>query len=94
MDVTSNVLGIVAALLTTLANVPQVIKCVRTGKSDDLSLKMLLTLSMGLVLWLVYGLLRGDVIVAAANGTSLCLVAALLVFKWRGVRRGQFHSTR
>jgi MtN3 and saliva related transmembrane protein len=83
MDITSNIIGILAALLTTVANVPQVIKCVRTGESADLSLKMLITLALGLLLWLSYGVMRSDFIIAAANGTSLCLVGLLLSFKWR-----------
>ena len=92
MDFTSNTLGILAALLTTVANVPQVIKCVRTGESADLSLKMLITLALGLSLWLSYGVMRSDFIIAAANGTSLCLVGVLLSFKWR--ERGQGSSQR
>ena len=93
MDFTSNVLGILAALLTTVANVPQVIKCVRTGESADLSLKMLITLALGLLLWLSYGLMLGDFIIAAANGTSLCLVGVLLGFKWRD-KRSQVSSQK
>ena len=78
MDTTSNVLGILAALLTTVANMPQVIKCVWTGESADLSLKMLITLALGLLLWLSYGVMRSDFIVAVANGASLGLVGVLL----------------
>jgi MtN3 and saliva related transmembrane protein len=74
MDLVSNVLGGLAALLTTVANVPQVIKCIRTGESADLSLKMLLTLALGLLFWFFYGVMRSDFIIAAANGASLCLV--------------------
>jgi MtN3 and saliva related transmembrane protein len=87
MDITSNVLGILAALFTTVANVPQVIKCIRTGESADLSLKMLITLALGLLLWLSYGVMRSDFIIAVANGTSLCLVGVLLGFKWRDRRK-------
>jgi MtN3 and saliva related transmembrane protein len=86
MDIVSNVLGSFAAFLTTVANVPQVIKCIRTGESADLSLKMLITLALGLLLWLSYGVMRSDFIIAAANGTSLCLVGVLLAFKWRDRR--------
>jgi len=83
MDMLTNVLGGLAAFLTTIANVPQVIKCVRTGKSGDLSKKMLIALALAFALWLSYGLLRDDLIIAAANSVSLGLVAILLVFKWR-----------
>ena len=82
-----SVLSGFAAVLTTAANVPQVIKYVRTGSSDDLSQKMLVILSTGLLLWLAYGRLREDFIVAAAHGISLCLVTTLLGFKWRDVNR-------
>lgn len=83
MDILTNVLGGLAAFLTTIANVPQVIKCVRTGKSGDLSKKMLIALAVGFTLWLGYGLLRDDLIIASANAVSLGLVAILLGFKWR-----------
>jgi len=91
MDLVSNVLGGLAALLTTVANVPQVIKCIRTGESADLSRKMLLTLALGLLLWFSYGVMRSEFFIAAANGASLCLVGVLLGFKWRD-RRSQGSS--
>lgn len=87
MDTFTTALGGLAAFLTTAANVPQVLKCIRTGESGDLSLKMLIALSMGLALWLTYGLMRGDVIIAAANAMSLCLVGVLLGFKFSEHRR-------
>ena len=83
MDMLANTLGGLAAVLTTIANVPQVIKCFRTGKAGDLSKKMLIALAMGFALWLAYGAMRGDWIIMAANAASLCLVAVLLWFKWR-----------
>jgi len=83
MDMLANTLGGLAAFLTTVANVPQVIKCFRTGKAGDLSKKMLIALAMGFALWLAYGAMRSDWIIMAANATSLCLVAVLLWFKWR-----------
>jgi MtN3 and saliva related transmembrane protein len=83
MDILTNLLGGLAAFLTTVANIPQVIKCFRTGKAGDLSKKMLISLALGFTLWLSYGLLRDDLILAAANAVSLGLVAVLLGFKWR-----------
>lgn len=55
----------------------------RTGKSGDLSKKMLIALALGFTLWLSYGLLREDLIIAVANAISLGLIAILLGFKWR-----------
>ena len=79
----TNVLGGVAACLTAFASIPQVLKCFRTGKSGDLSMKMLIALASGLLLWLIYGLMRGDLIIVAANAMSLVLAAILLSFKMR-----------
>jgi MtN3 and saliva related transmembrane protein len=86
MDMLTNTLGGLAAFLTTFANVPQVIKCFRTGRAGDLSKKMLMALAAGFALWLAYGVMRGDPIIMAANGVSLCLIAILLWFKWREAR--------
>jgi MtN3 and saliva related transmembrane protein len=83
MDMLTNVLGGVAACLTAFANVPQVLKCFRTGKSGDLSMKMLMALALGFLLWLIYGLLRSDFIIVAANAISLLLAGTLLAFKLR-----------
>jgi MtN3 and saliva related transmembrane protein len=83
MDILANALGGLAAFLTTFANIPQVIKCFRTGKAGDLSKKMLIALAMGFSLWLAYGVMRDDLIIMIANAVSLCLVAILLWFKWR-----------
>ena len=83
MDMFTNILGGLAACFTAFANVPQVLKCFRTGKAGDLSFKMLLALAAGFTLWLIYGLMRGDWIIVAANAVSLALAATLLVFKVR-----------
>jgi hypothetical protein len=66
------------------------------GESADLSLKMLITLALGLVLWLSYGVMRSDFIIASANGTSLCLVVVLLGFKWRDKKKptDQFQAVK
>ncbi len=77
-------IGGAAAFCTTVANVPQLKKVWETGKAEDLSLKMLLLLSSGLALWIVYGVLRGDLVIMAANAVSLALLACITYFKLRG----------
>jgi MtN3 and saliva related transmembrane protein len=87
METVTTALGSLAAFLTTIANVPQVVKCFRTGKAGDLSFKMLLALSGGFALWFVYGLLRKDMIIMSANAISLGLAITLIAFKLRERRR-------
>jgi MtN3 and saliva related transmembrane protein len=76
-------LGLLAATLTTAANIPQVIKCWRTREADDLSLAMIVTLGSGLALWTVYGALRGDLVVVIGNAVALLIAFALLALKLR-----------
>lgn len=75
--------GTSAAILTTACNVPQLKKCWDSGSAGDISLKMLLSLASGVALWVAYGVLKGDFLIAAANGASLLLVLGILWFRLR-----------
>jgi MtN3 and saliva related transmembrane protein len=79
----ATVIGLAAAVCTTVANVPQLKKAWITGETDDLSLKMLLLLGSGLGLWVFYGVLREDFVIILANGISLALLSVLLYLKLR-----------
>jgi MtN3 and saliva related transmembrane protein len=60
------VIGAIAAVCTTLSNLPQLKKCWETGSAGDLSLRMLLLHSTGVALWIGYGVFRGDWIIIGA----------------------------
>ena len=80
-------IGAAAAVCTTISYVPQPKKSWKTGETGDLSRKMLLLLSAGLGLWLVYGILRSDLVIIVANGISLAMALTILwikVFAARG----------
>lgn len=79
-------IGGAAAVCTTAANFPQLKKCWVTGKAGDLSLKTFSILAIGLTLWVIYGILREDAVLVAANAVSLVLVLGILYFKLREVR--------
>jgi len=76
--------GAIAALLTTIAFFPQVIKAHRTRQTKDLSLIMYVMLSIGLILWTTYGILLGQVPIIAANAVTLvlCLYIVFLKIKY------------
>ncbi len=74
-------LGLAAATLTTAAFLPQVIKTWRTRQTRDISLGMFLVLCLGICLWLVYGILRGDLPLILANAVTLALAGTILAFK-------------
>lgn len=77
------ILGLVAGTLTTIAFVPQVIKTWRTRSARDLSLPMFMIFFSGTLAWLLYGVIRQDLPVIAANSVTLILSAMMLVFQWR-----------
>lgn len=72
-------LGLVAGTLTTLAFLPQVVKTWRTKSSNDLSVGTLGMICTGVLLWLIYGLLVGDLPIIAANAVTLVLVVSVFV---------------
>lgn len=76
-------LGLSAATLTTCSFVPQLTKVWRTKSAEDLSYGMFGAFSLGILLWLAYGLLRRDLPVIVANGVTLVLSIAILVLKRR-----------
>ena len=75
--------GLVAATLTSLSYWPQVTKVWPRNSTDDLSLKMLIALSSGLVTWIVYGLLREDWVILASNIVGALLSITVLGCKIR-----------
>lgn len=80
---TADLLGAVAGMVTTFALVPQVVKTWRTRSAGDLSLGMFVISSVGLALWLAYGVAIGSAPIVVANTITLVLVAIILVFKLR-----------
>lgn len=77
------VVGFAAALITTLALLPQAMKIVITKQARDISLLWAISMNVGLLLWLLYGLTRNDLPMIAANGISLVLVFVILLCKLR-----------
>ena len=73
----------VAATLTTIAFVPQLIRIWRTRSAKDISLGMYALFTLGIVLWLVYGILIESWPLIAANCVTLLLAGGVLVMKIR-----------
>lgn len=71
-----------AAVCTTLAFVPQVWQSWRTRDLSGISLPMYSIFTVGIALWLVYGLLNEDYPVIMANAVTLLLSGAVLVLKF------------
>lgn len=77
------IIGLGAATLTTLAFVPQVWRSLKTRDTRGISLGMYAAYTVGIALWLVYGLLLHDLPITLANAVTLLLAAVMLAFKLR-----------
>jgi MtN3 and saliva related transmembrane protein len=80
-------IGSIAAICTTSAFVPQVIRVWRLKRADEISLTTFLVLSIGSLVWLTYGLLISSLPVIAANGATFALVLTILALKVKWDRR-------
>jgi MtN3 and saliva related transmembrane protein len=81
LDTIILIIGLVAAFLTTFAFLPQSLKAIKTKHTKDLSLPMVIMLEIGLITWLVYGLLISSIPVIAANTVSILLMSIILYLK-------------
>ena len=79
----TTIVGFAAGILTTAANIPQVVKSYRTRNADGLSFRMLILLCTGLAMWTVYGLMSKSVPVFLTNAVGFILLLALVVMKLR-----------
>jgi MtN3 and saliva related transmembrane protein len=82
-DIPQDALGFAAGALTTIAFVPQVYRIVKTRSAHDISWLMFGIFSVGIVLWLWYGIRAGALPLIAANLVTLCLAVTVLFLKWR-----------
>ena len=81
-------IGYLAAVLTTASFLPQAILTVKTRDTRSLSLGMYSMFTLGVLLWLVYGIYLSNIAIIVANAITFLLAAAILVVKihnqWRG----------
>lgn len=76
-------IGSLAAAITTLCWIPLIIRIVRHRDTASISLVTNVSLVLGVFLWLVYGMMISSWPVIAANGTTLLLILTILGLKLR-----------
>ena len=77
----SEMIGYPAAILTTVAFVPQAWKSWRTRDLSGVSLPMYALFTLGVALWLAYGLLIASTPIVIGNGITLMLASVVLWLK-------------
>ena len=73
--------GYFAAILTTLAFLPQLIKTLKTKKAEDVSLITLIMFLTGVLSWIVYGYKIASIPILLANLITFVLNLLILIFK-------------
>lgn len=79
-------LGYLAATLTTGSFVPQAWQTFRSPNLAGISISMYSAFTLGVALWLVYGLTLGEWPIIVANAITLALAATILLRTWRAQR--------
>ena len=80
----NEIIGLIAAVCTTFAFIPQVMKVWETKQTKDLSLRMYSIMFMGILLWLVYGIRIDSLSIILANLVTATLVGTILVYIIKG----------
>ena len=82
---TSLIIGLGAGILCMVSFLPQVIKIMRTKQTKDLSLITFSLLSLGVFLWLIYGILIGELPIILSNAVIfvLSLLIAAMKIKYK-----------
>jgi MtN3 and saliva related transmembrane protein len=87
-------IGILATFFSLWSTVPQIRKSLKTKKTDDVSKWLIISLTFGLSLWMLYGVLKGDMIIAIANAIGVSLNLYLLFLKWKYSNELKVTTTR
>lgn len=74
-------LGLTAAFCTTVSFVPQLMRTWRTKKAGDVAWGMLITFTVGVILWLIYGILIRSLPIIVANTATLSLTLTIIGLK-------------
>ena len=80
----NEIIGLIAAVCTTFAFIPQVMKVWKTKQTNDLSLRMYSIMFIGILLWLIYGIRIDSLSIILANVVTAILVGTILVLIIQG----------
>ena len=81
LNIEIELFGYFAAILTTLAFLPQLIKTLKTKKAEDVSLTTLIMFLAGVFSWIIYGYKISSTPILIANIITFILNLFILIFK-------------
>jgi MtN3 and saliva related transmembrane protein len=78
---TITIIGLAAALFTTISLFPQLIKVYQTKSTKDISTGMFALFGSGVLLWFIYGVFLSNLPIIIANSLAFVQAVIILVFK-------------
>ncbi|CAD0008134.1 SemiSWEET family sugar transporter [Flavobacterium salmonis] len=76
----TDIMGLFAGFCVTVSVIPQIIKVWKTKKVKQISLLTFSVLTFGIVIWVVYGILKKDFPIIITNSISLFLNLIMVYF--------------
>jgi MtN3 and saliva related transmembrane protein len=70
-----------ATVFAVSSSIPQIIKALKTRKTDDVSIWLVVVLIIGLGLWVIYGIGINDLLISIANSIAVAINTFLLILK-------------
>ncbi len=74
------ILGYVAGTITTASFFPQLIKIYKNKKADEISITMYSIITLGMILWMIYGIYLNSYPIIIANGISTMATLLIMTF--------------
>ncbi|MFH7015405.1 SemiSWEET family sugar transporter [Flavobacterium sp. FlaQc-47] len=75
-----DVVGLFAGTCVTISVIPQILKVWKTKKVKQISLKTFGILTFGLLIWIIYGIIKNDLPIIITNSVSFCLNLIMVYF--------------
>lgn len=79
----ADLIGIIAGILVLSSFIPQLHKAYKTKRMSDVSIYLMVLIASGMFLWVVYGIIRKDLVIIMTNASGFLLNIILMILKLR-----------
>jgi MtN3 and saliva related transmembrane protein len=83
VDILLTFIGLLATAFSVASTLPQIRKALKTKDTEDVSIRFLVVLIIGLSLWSIYGFGREDIVILVGNAIGVSLNICMLVLKFK-----------
>jgi MtN3 and saliva related transmembrane protein len=77
----ADIIGIIAGILVLSSFIPQLHKAYKTKRMSDVSIYLMGLIASGMLLWVIYGIIRRDPVIIGTNAAGFVLNIILMILK-------------